>query len=82
MKAARSDTWKEFQGLTVVGSSRVKVGTGTFGLYFGVEEAAETGGSGDPTASNPERGAEILRRVVDLASQYVTAFARLRVAAE
>lgn len=82
LEAARHDTWKEFQGLTVVGSSRVKVGSGTFGLYFGTEEAAETGGTGDPTASNPDRGAEILRRVVDLASQYVIAFARLRVEAE
>lgn len=81
LKAAKPGTWKEFQGLTVVGSSRVKVGSGTFGLYFGVEEAAETGGTGDPTASNPERGAEIMRRVVDRASQYVIAFARLRVAA-
>ena len=79
LEEARSDSWKDFQGLTVAGSSRVKVAGAAFGLYFGTEEAAETGGTGDPTASDPERGEEIMRRVVATASEYVRAFGNLRV---
>lgn len=79
LESARLDDWRSFQGLNVVGSSKVKVGAGTFSLYFGTDEAAETGGTGDPTASDPERGAEIMRRVVDQTAEFVRTFAGLRV---
>lgn len=79
---AKYDEWKQYQGLTVAGSSKVKVGKGSFGLFFGTDEAAETGGSGDPTASDPERGEEIMRRVVEIASEFVRTFATLKVTDE
>jgi len=82
LDSAKFDTWKQYQGLTVVGSSKVKVGGGTYGLFFGTDEAAETGGSGDPSASDPERGAEIMRRVVSLASEFVRTFATIKVTDE
>lgn len=82
LDSAKFDTWKQYQGLTVVGSSKVKVGGGTYGLFFGTGEAAETGGSGDPSASDPERGAEIMRRVVSLASEFVRIFATIKVTDE
>jgi creatinine amidohydrolase len=79
LDAAQHDQWGEYQGLTVAGSSKVKVGGAVFGLFFGTEEAAETGGTGDPTASDPERGAEIMRRVVDQTSDFVRTFSGLAV---
>lgn len=78
----RPDSWRDFQGLTVAGSSKVKVGGGTYGLFFGTDEAAETGGTGDPTASDPKRGEEIMSRVVELASEFVRTFAKLKVVDE
>lgn len=79
IEAAKADAWKQYQGLTVVGSSRVKVGGGTYQLFFNTNEAAEAAGTGDPSASDPERGAEIMRRVVSLISEFVRAFAKLKV---
>lgn len=79
MDLARQDDWGKFQGLEVTNSSEVRVGQGTFSLYFGVDEAMQTGGTGDPTASDPERGAEIMNRVTDIIAGFVRAFAELDV---
>ncbi len=79
LASARYDEWGKFQGLDVIGSSKVKVGQGTFSLFFGTDEAAVTGGSGDPTASDPERGAEIMKRVVDIIANFVRTFAGLQI---
>ena len=78
LESARFGGWKDFQNLPVAGTSKVTVGGATFGLYFTNDDVMETGGTGDPTASNPQRGAEIMHRVVDLASGYVRAFAGLK----
>lgn len=77
-EAGRPGDFKDFQGLPVPASSRVKVGGVVFGLYFNNEEVMETGGTGDPTISDPERGAEIMRRTVALAISYIQVFARLK----
>lgn len=82
LASGKYDEWGKFQGLRVVGSSKVKVGQGTFNLFFGTDEAAITGGSGDPTASDPERGTEIMKRVVDIIANFVQTFARLDVVEE
>jgi creatinine amidohydrolase len=79
MDQSKYDEWGTFQGLQAVGSSKVKVGQGSFNLFFGTDEAAETGGSGDPSASDPERGAEIMNRTVDIIADFVQAFAKLEV---
>lgn len=79
---ARHDEWGKFQGLQAVGSSKVKVGQGSFSLFFGTNEAAVTGGSGDPMASDPERGKEIMNRAVDIISGFVDAFKQLEVVDE
>ena len=57
----------------------MKVGNEIFGLYFDQEDITETGGSGDPTAADATRGAEIMKRVVEQAAAYVKTFAQLRV---
>ncbi len=82
LEFAKHDEWKKYQGLTVAGSSKVKVGGGTYGLFFGTHEAAEVGGTGDPTASDPERGAEIMKRVVAMAAEFVKTFATLKLTDE
>lgn len=79
LDSAKFGTWKQYQGLTVVDSSKVQVGGGSYRLFFGTDEVTETGGSGDPLASDPERGAEIMRRVLSLASEFVRAFATIKV---
>ncbi|OGP92943.1 MAG: hypothetical protein A2156_10340 [Deltaproteobacteria bacterium RBG_16_48_10] len=70
--------WREFEGLPLASSVKVKVGQGVFGLYMDVHDFSPGGGNGDPAASDPERGAEVMRRVVALAAEYVRAFLRLR----
>lgn len=80
--SAKPGGWKDFQGLTVSTTSKVTLDGAVFGLYFGNDEVMETGGLGDPMASDPERGAEILRRVVAVASKYVDAFSRLQLRRE
>lgn len=82
LENAQADNWKDFQGLKVTGNSRVRVGSGVFTLYFGTDEVAETGGTGDPSASDPARGEEIMSRVVSQVSEFVRAFARLNVTEE
>lgn len=76
---AQPEQFGEFQGLPMVGTAQVGVDGGTLNLYFDLHQFSETGGTGDPTASDPERGTEIMRRVVAQAGKFVQAFARLDV---
>jgi creatinine amidohydrolase len=78
-EAADPRPWGAYQGLTAPFLSKVKVGSDVFGLYFDQEEISETGGSGDPGAADASRGAEIMRRVVESASEFVRTFAGLPV---
>jgi creatinine amidohydrolase len=76
---ARSEGAREFQGLPVAGTAQVRVDDGLLTLYFNWQKISETGGTGNPSVSDPNRGAEIMRRVVDQACKLVKAFAGLDV---
>lgn len=78
-EAADPRPWGEYRGLQVPFLSQVKVGKDAFGLYFDIEEVSETGGSGDPRRADAARGAEIMKRVVEAASEYVKVFGGLPV---
>jgi creatinine amidohydrolase len=78
-EAADPRPWGNYQGLTAPFLSKVKVGNDVFGVYFDQEEVSETGGSGDPGAADGARGAEIMRRVVESASEFVRTFAGLQI---
>jgi creatinine amidohydrolase len=76
---AKPEEFGEFQGLPVVGTAQVRVDGGVLNLYFDLKQISETGGTGDPNASDPERGTAIMRRVVEQAGKFVQAFAKLDV---
>lgn len=78
-ESAVTKAWSSYQGLPAPGLSKVKVGDTVFGLYFDQEDVSETGGAGDPTVANANRGAEIMRRVVESTTGYVRVFAELGV---
>ena len=70
---------RDFEGMKVLGTERVKVGEGTFGLYLQLSDVRETGGNGNPAAADGKLGAELMGRVVHLAADYVRTFGKLRV---
>lgn len=78
-EACPAGDWSDFEGFAVVVPGRVKVDGAIFNLYLDTRDVSETGGSGDPTASDPERGALIMERVISLASKFVRAFTKLQV---
>ncbi len=80
MDAAQPGCFADFEGMPVVGSTKVKVGGAVFGLYLEYRDMSKTGINGNPGAADPSLGAELMRRVVRLASDYVTTFGKLRVA--
>jgi creatinine amidohydrolase/Fe(II)-dependent formamide hydrolase-like protein len=59
-------------------SHQVKVGQGVFGLYIEVHDFSPSGGNGNPAAVDVDKGAEVVRRVVGMAVEYVKAFLKLR----
>ena len=70
--------WREFEGLPLAASHQVKVGQGVFGLYIEVHDFSPSGGNGNPAAVDVDKGAEVVRRVVGMAVEYVKAFLKLR----
>jgi creatinine amidohydrolase len=80
MDAAQPGRFGEFDGIPVVGSSKLKLGDAVFGLFHEYRDTSKTGINGNPGAADASLGAELMRRVVRLASNYVTAFRKLRVA--
>jgi len=70
--------WREFEGLPLAASHQVKVGQGVFGLYIEVHDFSPSGGNGNPAAVDVDKGAEVVRRVVSMAVEYVKAFLKLR----
>jgi creatinine amidohydrolase len=66
---------RDFQGWEVISPFALKHGSSQVNVYLDLEEVSDVGGWADPTHANAERGAEIMRRMVDFSVSFIERFA-------
>ena len=74
MDLARKGTIKRWQGFEVVTPFASKHEGATVNLYLELDELTDYGGWADPSTANAERGAEIMRRIVDYVVSFLERF--------
>jgi creatinine amidohydrolase len=77
MDLARTGTIKPFEGFDVISPFAVRHGTSEVNLYLDLDELTDYGGWADPTRASAEKGAEVMRRIVEFLASFVERFREL-----
>jgi creatinine amidohydrolase len=75
--AERHPPQSPWNGLEVVGPNSVRIGKSDLTVYINFADVAPTGGLGDPSLADAERGKIMFDRMVDVIAEFVARFRKI-----